>query len=143
MLPPPPPAYWLFPSFLVRSYVLSRSAIMRPFVYKVYYTRNQVPLYLCRIKPTLKCCILSFYYFRYCRFTKVLQPMIELENLRISLKLLEDQNKAWKIPTFVELFPKPKTLLWLNHNFVVSRSLSDSNYFSVPYNVYYICILFH
>ena len=31
------------------------------------YTRNQVPLYLWRIKPKLKCCIISLCYFRDCR----------------------------------------------------------------------------
>ena len=35
-------------------------------MYKVYDTRNKVPLYLWRIKPILKCYIVSLYYFSNC-----------------------------------------------------------------------------
>ena len=35
-------------------------------MYKVYNTSNQVPLYLCWIKPILKCCLVSVYYLHDC-----------------------------------------------------------------------------
>ena len=39
---------------------------MRQLVYKVYCSRNQVPIYLWWIRPILKCWIVSLYYFCDC-----------------------------------------------------------------------------
>ena len=43
---------------------------MRQLIYRVYHTRNQVPVYLWSIKPIRKCCILSLYYFDHYIFGK-------------------------------------------------------------------------
>ena len=60
-----PPVAASFPSFL-RSWVIRQ--LMKQPLYKVYYSRNQVLLYLWGIKLTLKRCIVSLDYFRDCTY---------------------------------------------------------------------------
>ena len=57
--------------------ILSRSAVVRQLVSKIYQARNQVPLYLQRIKPILKCALrnlVPFVQAKACNFTKVNTP---------------------------------------------------------------------
>ena len=50
-------------------YILASKVVqqlVRQLVHQVCCTRNEVPLYLWRIKSILKCCIVSLHYFRDC-----------------------------------------------------------------------------
>ena len=87
-------SFSIFLTFL-RSQIVVQP-LVRQLVYKVYYTKYQVPLYLCQInKPKLKSYLVSIYYSRDCLKIFLLH-LVMIQVFEIPLILLRKESSIEK-----------------------------------------------